>query len=96
MALTSTSAGERIRGHRANVKREIVHQGSLKHPFIVGLKEVGPAQSWTGVGPHASLPLFALWAIHSSVSSWGKQDLTHRAGQAWARMLHFCVHALGR
>lgn len=40
VAIKLLPRGERIRGHRANVKREIVHQGSLKHPFIVGLKEV--------------------------------------------------------
>ena len=63
MAVASTAAGERIRGPRANVKREIVHQGSLKHPFIVGLKEVGPARvhraGWVWASmPHCCCSLF--------------------------------------
>lgn len=30
-----------VKNFKTYVKREIVHQSSLKHPFIVSLKEVG-------------------------------------------------------
>ena len=40
VAIKLLPRGEHITQLKLYVKREILHQGSLKHPFIVALKEV--------------------------------------------------------
>ena len=37
---SGVTAGDFVKNFKTYVKREIVHQSSLKHPFIVSLKEV--------------------------------------------------------
>ena len=39
--LLAACAGEFVKNFRTYVKREIQHQSSLRHPFIIGLTEVG-------------------------------------------------------
>ena len=41
VAIKLLRRGDFIKIFRTYVKREIVHQSSLKHPFIIGLREVG-------------------------------------------------------
>ena len=40
VALKLLRRGDFMKVFRTYVKREIVHQSSLKHPFIIGLREV--------------------------------------------------------
>ena len=45
VAIKLLPRGEFIAGFKTYVQREIMHQGSLKHPFIVALKEVNSGRS---------------------------------------------------
>ncbi len=40
---SGVTAGDFVKTFKSYVKREIVHHGSLKHPFVVSLKEVSVA-----------------------------------------------------
>ena len=63
VAIKLLPRGELIKNFKTYVKREILHQSSLRHPFIVTLKEVRPPSpsphkydGW----PHLSLTHFVL------------------------------------
>lgn len=55
VAIKLLPRGDFVKNYRTYVKREIVHQSSLKHPLIVNLKEVGGVEGvhgWVGGWVH--------------------------------------------
>lgn len=101
LAIKMLPRGEFVQNFRTYIKREIVHQQSLQHPFIVSLTEVRcviPSHSWEqGVLLMRSLQYTArlesapdLGAMHSATNP-AETLCVGGCGQVFLTVTHLCI-----